>query len=85
MSQAEDIAELHRRVVLFCEERGYKLSPEAGEIFSDMVKMKEATGDFYCPCQTQRNADTICVCTPVRNGLVEIMGTCFCNLVLKNP
>jgi ferredoxin-thioredoxin reductase catalytic subunit len=78
----KDLEILRERVTTFCNECGYSLSPEAEVIMGDMVRMKEATGDFYCPCQTQRSRDTVCICTPVRNGLIEVMGTCFCNLII---
>ncbi len=79
----EDLNVLRKHVTDFCRERGYTLSTAAENILTDIVKLKESTGDFYCPCQTHRNSDTVCVCTPVRNGLVEIMGACFCGLILK--
>ena len=43
----------------------------------------ETAGDYYCPCRKQQSADTICICKPVRNGLVDIMGHCFCNLIIS--
>ncbi len=74
---------LSERVTAFCERSGYYLSPQANSILRDIVHVKLLTGDFYCPCQTQRIPETICVCQSVRNGLVDIMGTCFCNLILS--
>ncbi|MCL5961002.1 MAG: hypothetical protein M1358_17150 [Chloroflexi bacterium] len=41
-------------------------------------------GDFYCPCQDENRAATVCVCEEVRNGgYVEMMGKCHCNLIVK--
>ena len=74
---------LRKRVTAFCERFGYRLSPQANSILRDIVQVKQITGDFYCPCQAQRIPETICVCQPVRDGLVDIMGTCFCNLILS--
>ena len=79
----EDIQILRERVAAFCERAGYRLSPQADEIISDIAHMKETTGDFYCPCQTQKLPETICVCQPVRQGLVDLMGACFCGLILS--
>lgn len=78
-----DLEDLRQRVTAFCAEAGYDLSPEADSILRDIVNMKRLTGDFYCPCQPQRLPETVCVCQPVRNGLVEMMGACFCNLILS--
>ena len=77
-----DLQALRGRVTEFCEKAGYRLSPQADEILRDVVHMKEAMGDFYCPCQTQKTAETVCVCQPVRQGLVDVMGACFCGLIL---
>ncbi|MBI4283160.1 MAG: hypothetical protein HY663_01670 [Chloroflexi bacterium] len=77
-----DLEDIRNRVVAFCNERGYSLAPEAEKILRDIVHMKETTGDFYCPCREIRHADTVCVCRPVRNGLVDVTGTCFCNLIV---
>jgi len=74
---------LRERVNAFCEGSGYHLSSQADNILRDIVQMKKLTGHFYCPCQTEKVPETICVCQPVRNGLVDIMGTCFCNLIIK--
>lgn len=77
-----DLENLRNRVVAFCNERGYSLAPEAGKILCDIVRVKETTGDYYCPCRERRHPDTVCVCKPVRNGLVDVMGSCFCNLII---
>ncbi len=82
MDRGNDLQLIHDRVVAFCNEAGYFLSPEADRILHDIAHMKETEGDYYCPCQKQRLPKTVCVCQPVRNGLVEIMGHCFCNLIL---
>ena len=77
-----DLENLRNRVVSFCNERGYSLAPEAERILRDIIRMKETTGDYYCPCRKRRRSDTVCVCKPVRNGLVDVMGSCFCNLIV---
>ncbi len=77
-----DLEYIRNRVVTFCRERGYSLAPEAEKILLDIVQMKETTGDYYCPCGEQRHLDTVCVCKPVRNGLVDVTGSCFCNLIV---
>ena len=77
-----DYRSLREVVAAFCENAGYRLSPQADEILGDIAHMKELAGDYYCPCQTQRIPETICVCQPVRQGLVDLMGTCFCGLIL---
>lgn len=78
-----DLDELRRRVSAFCDEAGYRLSPRADDILKDIVGMKQRTGDFYCTCQPQQLPETVCVCQPVRNGLVDIMGACFCALIIS--
>lgn len=78
-----DVEELRQRVTAFCAEAGYALSPQADSILNDILNMKRLAGDFYCPCQPHREPETVCVCQPVRNGLVEMMGACFCNLILS--
>jgi ferredoxin-thioredoxin reductase catalytic subunit len=62
----------------FCEERGYVLT-NAEMTIEDFVSMRLKFGKFYCPCQPANDDDTICVCPPVLNGLVDFEGTCFCN------
>jgi len=81
-SRVGDLEMLRERVTEFCERAGYRLSPQADEILSDIVHVKETTGDFHCPCQTQKLPETVCVCQPVRQGLVDLMGACFCGLIL---
>jgi ferredoxin-thioredoxin reductase catalytic subunit len=82
-SIGNDAQILRERVNAFCQESGYHLSPQAESILSDIVQMKRLTGDFFCPCQPERLPETICVCQSVHNGLLDIMGTCFCGLILK--
>ena len=77
-----DLENLRNRVFAFCNERGYFLAPEAEKILRDIVRMKETAGYYYCPCRKRRRPDTVCVCKPVRNGLVDMMGSCFCNLIV---
>ena len=79
---SNDLDNLRKRVTAFCQERGYALSPESEKILKDIVHMKETTDHYYCPCREVRNEDTVCVCKPVRNGLVDVNGVCFCNLIV---
>jgi ferredoxin-thioredoxin reductase catalytic subunit len=79
----QDAAVLRKRVAEFCERSGYRLSTQADSIIFDMTKMKQLDGDFYCPCQVEKTPETVCVCEAVRNGLVGIMGACFCGLILS--
>ena len=74
-----------RRADAFVRERGYVLSPHKEAVLDDLVKMHQRCGDFYCPCQPENNADTVCVCAAVRRGLVEAEGDCYCHLILKGP
>ena len=78
----KDFELLRERVSEFCRGAGYQLSPQADEILEDVAHMKEMAGDFYCPCQTQKLPETVCICQPVRRGLVDLMGACFCGLIL---
>ncbi len=77
-----DLENIRKRVAAFCNERGYALALGSEKILHDIVHMKEAAGDYYCPCRKQRSKDTVCVCKPARNGLVDLMGSCFCNLII---
>jgi ferredoxin-thioredoxin reductase catalytic subunit len=79
----DDLARLRKLVTSFCDGAGYLVSPQCDEILHDIVHMKEDLGDFYCPCQTQKTPETVCICQPVRQGLVDLMGACFCGLVLR--
>ena len=78
-----DLDNLRDRVIAFCNEADYQLSPQADAILRDIINMKQLTGDYYCPCQPQRLPETVCVCQPVRNGLVDMLGACFCNLIMS--
>ena len=71
-------AEMTELADKFCEERGYILM-NADQTIEDFVNMRLRFGKFFCPCQPANNDDTICVCEPVINGLVDFEGTCFCN------
>ena len=79
-----DLEKLRDKVTVFCHEAGYRLSPHADAILRDIVNMKQLTGDYYCPCQPRRLPETVCVCQAVRNGLVDILDTCYCNLILSD-
>ena len=69
------------RLTTYCEANSCHLSPDADSLIKDIVQMKCITGEYYCPCQTQRIPETICVCKPVRNGMIDIFGACFCDLI----
>ena len=62
----------------FKKERGYVLT-NAEMTVEDFVSMRLKFGKFFCPCQPTNTVDTICVCPPVLNGMVDFEGTCFCN------
>jgi len=79
----QEIESLRQKLETFCKEKGYSLSPTADKILLDIMRMKKTAGDYYCPCRKKRSPDTVCICKPVRNGLVDIMGSCFCNLILS--
>lgn len=83
-NQESDLEELKQRVASFCQEAGYQLAPQADAILRDIIRMKQLAGDFYCPCQAQRSAETVCVCQSARNGLVDVLGSCFCNLIISD-
>lgn len=76
--------EITGRLESFCAEHGYVLAGNAAPIIDDLVNMYILLGDFYCPCQPENTPETVCVCSAVRNGLVDEQGACFCSLVL-NP
>ncbi len=75
--------EIIRRLEAFCAEHGYILSKSGGLIIKDLVRMHNLLGDFYCPCQAENTRKTVCICSAVRNGLVEKEGACFCDLILR--
>ena len=77
-------AEMEDLAARFCEERGYVLTNAAMTI-EDFVNMRLRFGKFYCPCQPANSDETICVCPPVLNGLVDFEGTCFCNFFSLPP
>lgn len=68
----------------FCAERGYILT-NADQTIEDFVTMRLKFGRFFCPCQPNNDESTLCVCEPVRNGLVDFEGTCFCNFFTLPP
>jgi ferredoxin-thioredoxin reductase catalytic subunit len=78
-----ELENIRKRVITFCKMRGYSLAPEAEKILLDIVRIKETGGDYYCPCRNRQSPDTVCVCKPVRDGLVDVMGHCFCNLIVS--
>ncbi len=84
MSDEEALLEITTRVNAFAEERGYTYSQVKDRILKELVKMRNLCGEFYCPCQPENSAATVCVCEEVRTGgYVETMGKCHCNLFVK--
>ncbi len=77
-------AELRALAGQFCRERGYVLQ-NADQTIADFAQMRLQYGKFFCPCQPANQDDTICVCEPVRNGLVDFEGACFCNFFTLPP
>lgn len=75
--------EITRRLEAFCAEHGHVLSESAESIIEDLVSMHRLLGNFYCPCQPDNVPETVCICSAVRNGMVEDEGACFCGLVLR--
>jgi len=74
--------EITSRLEAFCRERGMKLSADRGPLLADLVQMRKLWGDYYCPCQPERSPETVCVCEAVKDGLVDVMGACFCGLIV---
>lgn len=62
---------------LTADKYGYKIkSEERLDALADKFKkQKEAYGEMYCPCQTNRNEDTICPCRYMRK-----YSACRCGL-----
>lgn len=78
------LAEITSRVDRFAAERGYAFSRVKNRILAELVKMRQLCGDFYCPCQPDNTAATVCICEEVRTGdYVETMGKCHCNLFIR--
>ena len=75
--------EIARRAEAFVREHGYAFSEHKEAVLDDLVRMHQKYGDFYCPCQPDNNADTVCICAAVRRGLVETEGACYCHFILK--
>lgn len=75
--------EITSRVEAFAKERDYSFSAAKDAIISDLVRMHQRFGDFYCPCQLENTPTTVCVCEAVKNGLVEVEGECFCHFFVK--
>ncbi|MBI2866060.1 MAG: hypothetical protein HYX99_01695 [Chloroflexi bacterium] len=75
--------EIRHRIESFAREGGYSLAPFLDAVLNDFVRMYRLQGDFYCPCQVENNPDTVCVCTAVRQGLVDIEGACFCGIMMS--
>ncbi|MBI4301616.1 MAG: hypothetical protein HY664_03325 [Chloroflexi bacterium] len=73
--------EIAKRLEEFCVERGYELSPSQSQLIGDLVQMRRLMGDYYCPCQPGKTPETVCVCKPVKDGLVDVLGACFCQLI----
>lgn len=76
--------EITVRLEEFCQARGFQLSASASYLIADLVEMRKRWGDYYCPCQPERSPETICVCAAVEDGLVDVMGACFCQLIVSD-
>ncbi|MCL5959322.1 MAG: hypothetical protein M1358_08380 [Chloroflexi bacterium] len=75
------LGQIVSRVNSFASERGYKFSRAKDRILKELVRMHQLSGDYYCPCQPESTAATVCVCDEVRLGsYVDLMGKCHCNL-----
>jgi ferredoxin-thioredoxin reductase catalytic subunit len=84
VSDEELLSEITARANVFAAERGYAFSRVKDRILKELVKMRQLTGEFYCPCVAENSAATICPCEEVRTGAyVEQMGKCHCNLFVK--
>lgn len=82
MATRDNLAEqILRRLEEFSSRRGYVLDPTPDPLINDLVNMHRLFGDYYCPCQPARGPDTVCVCSAVEKGLVDLEGACFCGLV----
>ncbi len=80
----ELLSEITSRAHAFAAERAYGFSRVKDRILNELVKMRRLTGEYYCPCQAENSAATICPCEEVRTGsYVEQMGKCHCNLFIK--
>lgn len=77
---AKLLEEITARAEDFAVQRGYGFSSARAKILRELVKMCQQFGDFYCPCQAENAAHTICVCEEVRDGYVDDVGKCHCNL-----
>ena len=75
--------EISARAETFALERGYGFSSAREKILRELVKMFQRFGDFYCPCQSENAAHTVCVCEEVRTGYVDEIGKCHCNLFVS--
>ena len=69
-----------QRAEAFAIERRYAFSAAKPKILRELVKMHQRFGDFYCPCQAENAEHTVCVCEEVRDGYVDVVGKCHCNL-----
>ena len=75
--------EISQRLLDYCQEHGYRLSPQKDAIIEELVEMRKLFGDFYCPCQNEISLQAVCICSMTRDGMVEQLGTCFCDLIIK--
>lgn len=76
--------EIAGRLDRFCQERGFKLAPSQSDIIGDLVQMRKLWGDYYCPCQPAKDTETVCVCQAVKDGMVDVLGACFCYLIIRD-
>ena len=61
----------------------YKLNPDKSVV--KRVKRGLRKNNGYCPCRTEKNEDTKCMCTEFRDQLEdpEFTGFCHCMLYCK--
>jgi ferredoxin-thioredoxin reductase catalytic subunit len=81
--QETPISEITSRLEAFAAQRGYGFSRAKDKIIRELVYIHQQVGDFYCPCQEERDPTTVCVCLEVQGGYVDVMGKCHCNLFVK--
>ena len=72
--------EMHRRIKKELMNMNIKLNPD-DKVVASVRRGLEKTGG-YCPCRTERNEDTKCICTEFRNQIAdpEFSGFCRCML-----
>ena len=65
-----------KTILMIASKYGFDINKDRLPIMEEKFKHQLDTyGEFYCPCQQQQNADTICPCKYMRN-----YGACRCGL-----